>query len=143
LYEKSILQIPQEFSDLESYCNAFEVHILEETRSTLKKEIDDYDFSSTCAVAYTKQKFGSTITIQLSESIFSPRLGIFLCLPYSTQNPTSFLAKIIFRSSQMDSNLCGFVIIFMLARLLQKVLNNLSTRKAPHSNGACSCLRSH
>jgi hypothetical protein len=38
MYETSILQIPQELSELETYRNTFDVHILEEMRSDYKRE---------------------------------------------------------------------------------------------------------
>ncbi len=97
IFESSIRQIPDEFPDLLTYCNAFQLHIFEEMRSTLKKEIDEKDFSLSCGVVYTKQKVGSTITLKQSESILSPQLGLFYHRSRSRSLPEDsmgFLAKI-------------------------------------------------
>ena len=95
IYDTSIQRIPAEFPDLHTYCNSFHLHILEEMRSTLKKEIDEKDFSLSCAIEYTKQTVASTIT--LKPSIHSCELGIFYHQSQSQSllpNSTSFLTKI-------------------------------------------------
>ena len=97
MYRSSIQQIPDEFSDLQTYCNAFRLHILEEMRGTLKKEFEEKDFSLSCAIGYTKQTVGCTITLKQSEAILSPHLGLFYHQPQSSslpQDSMSFLTTI-------------------------------------------------
>jgi hypothetical protein len=103
IFESMIQQIPDEFPDLRTYCNAFRLHILEEMRSTLKKEIDEKDFSMSCDVVFTKQKVGSTITLKQSESILSPQLGLFYRQSRSqslSEDSMSFLAKVQRKKSE-------------------------------------------